>query len=82
MVHIVKNFLIMLNNLPALKNTSKREIEKKAEATAHLIGNKIADRITKVSKKSQQNNSETVEYEHDQKYLKKDMISRRKTETY
>ena len=34
------------------------------EATGDLIGNKIADRIMKVSKTSQQNNSETVTNEH------------------
>ena len=37
----------------ALKTTSQRVIENAAEATGDLIGNKIADKITKVSKKSQ-----------------------------
>ena len=36
-----------------------------AEATNDLIGNKIVDRNTKVSKNSQQNNSEKVTNEHD-----------------
>ena len=31
----------------ALKTSSKREIQKTKEATADLIGNKIANRITK-----------------------------------
>ena len=44
----------------AFKNASKRAIQKRAEATADLIGNKIADKITKVLKYLQQNNSETV----------------------
>ena len=35
----------------ALKNASNRVIQKAVEATGDLIGNKIADRITKVSKK-------------------------------
>ena len=35
-----------------------------------MIGNKIANRITKVLKNSQQNNSETVTNEHDKKILK------------
>ena len=35
----------------ALKTTSKRAIQKTAEATGDLIGNKIADKITSVSKK-------------------------------
>ena len=36
----------------AIKTASKRAIHKKAEATGDLIGNKIADKITSVSKKS------------------------------
>ena len=35
----------------ALKDASYRVIQKAVEATGDLIGNKIADRITKVSKK-------------------------------
>ena len=36
----------------ALKTPSKREIQKAAEATGDLIGNEIADKITRVSKTS------------------------------
>ena len=36
----------------AIKTSSKRSIQKTAEATGDLIGNKIADKITSVSKKS------------------------------
>ena len=43
----------------ALKNASKRVIQKKAEATGDVIGNKIADKIIRVSKTSPQNNSKT-----------------------
>ena len=49
----------------ALKTYSKRVIQKTAEATGDLIGNKIPNKITKVSKNSQQNNSETITNEHD-----------------
>ena len=35
-----------------IKTTSKRAIQKTAEATGELLGNKIADKITNVSKKS------------------------------
>ena len=35
----------------ALKTASKRAIQKTAEATGALIGNKIADKITSISKK-------------------------------
>ena len=37
----------------AIKTASKRPIQKTAEATGVLIGNKIADKITSVSKKSE-----------------------------
>ena len=39
----------------ALKTTSKRAIQKSTEATDDLIGNKIDDRITKVSNSSEEN---------------------------
>ena len=48
----------------ALKTSSKIVIRKKSEANGHLIGNKIDDKVTKVSKTSQQNNSETVTNGH------------------
>ena len=48
----------------ALKTTSKRVIRKTAEATDDLIGNKIAERFTRVSRSSPQNNSETIKIEH------------------
>ena len=41
----------------AIKTTSKRAIQKTAEVTGDLIGNKIADKITSVSKKSNNNNN-------------------------
>ena len=41
----------------AIKTASKRVIQKTAEATRDLIGNKIADKITSVSKKSNNNNN-------------------------
>ena len=36
----------------AIKTASKRAIQKTAEASGDLLGNKIADKITSVSKKS------------------------------
>ena len=45
----------------ALKTFSKTVIQKTAEATSDLIGNKIAEKITRVSKASLQNNSEANE---------------------
>ena len=38
-------------------------MQKTAEATSDLIGNKIAEKITRVSKTSPMNNSETNEEE-------------------
>ena len=77
MVNIARNLLIKLNNLPQMKfkTVSKRAIQKTAETTGYLIGNKIADKITKVSKKLEQNNSETVTNEHDKEILKERYIS-------
>ena len=39
----------------AIKTASKRTIQKTAEATGDLIGNKIVDKISSVSKKSENN---------------------------
>ena len=41
----------------AIKTTSKRAIQKTAEAIGDLIGNKIADKITSVSKKPNNDNN-------------------------
>ena len=59
----------------ALKTTPKRAIEKIAEATGDLICNKTADRTTKVSKTSPQNNSEKITNEHNKKIPKERYIS-------
>ena len=48
-----------------IQTTSKRVIQKTAEVD--LIGNKFADQITKVSKNSQQNSSETVANENNKR---------------
>ena len=45
----------------AIKLASKRAIQKTTEATGYLIGNKIADKITSISKKKSPNNDETEE---------------------
>ena len=42
----------------AIKTASKKVIQKTAEATGDLIGNKIADKITSVSKKPSNNNDD------------------------
>ena len=57
----------------ALKTTSKQVIQKTAEPTGDLVGNKIVNRITKVSRHSLQNNSETITNEHDKEVPKKDI---------
>ena len=47
----------------ALKTASKRAIQKTSEATCDLIGNEIADKITRAIQISPKNNLETKEEE-------------------
>ena len=63
MVNIDRKFLNMLKNQQ--QTGSKRAIQKTAEATDDLIDNKITNKIIKVSKNSQQNNSETATNDYD-----------------
>ena len=51
-ISIAKNFLIVLKKYltDAIKTASKRTIQKAAETIGDLIGNKIADKITSISK--------------------------------
>ena len=84
MVNIGRKFLIMANKLlvatDALNTVSKKALQKIAEATDDLFGNKISDKTTKVSTTSPQNSSKTViietkNIEHDREiyiYRKKD----------
>ena len=53
-----------------VKTASELAIQKKAEVTGDLIGNKIANKITKISKHSQQNNLETATNEYDREIAK------------
>ena len=53
----------------AFETASKRAIQKTAEATGDLVGNKIADRITEISKNSQQNNLETITNKNEKEIL-------------
>ena len=62
----------------ALKTSSKRVIRKRAEATGDLIGNKIADKITRVSKTSPHNNLETNEVILREKHISSDLRLRLK----
>ena len=73
MVNTAKNFLIMLKKsaTDALKTSSKRVIQKTAEATGGLIGNKIRG----VSKSSQHNNLKTATNENDKEIPKERYIS-------
>ena len=66
----------------AIKTASKRAIPKTAEATGDLIGNKVADKITSVSKKVQNNESETGNASLKDVPKEKIHISRRKTTSY
>ena len=53
----------------------KRVIQKSAEATGDLIGNKFSNKITKVTKNYIENNSEIVTNEHDKEISKERYIS-------
>ena len=55
----------------AIKTTSKKGIQKTAEATVDFIENKISDKITRVSKNSPQNNRE----KNEEKILRERYIS-------
>ena len=57
----------------AIKTASKRAIQKTAEATRDLVGNKIADKITSASKKSR--NEEIQSNEVDNEIPKERYIS-------
>ena len=53
----------------AIKTVSKRAIQKTAEATGDLIGNKIADKITSVSKKKSDNDDDVKVATHKKRYI-------------
>ena len=59
----------------AFKVALRRAIKITPEAAGDLIDNKIADKITEVSKNLQQNNSETIKNEHDKEISKERYIS-------
>ena len=65
-----------------IKTASKRAIQKTAEATGDLIGHKIADKITSVSKKKStkelHNNDETKEEDVEITTHKKDIYLQKK----
>ena len=67
----------------AIKTTSKRAIQKTAEATGDLIGNKIAVKTTSVSKNSPTElHSKELQNDGMEAQKKKTNISRRKTTNY
>ena len=56
----------------AIKTVSKRAIQKTAEATGDLIGNRIPDKITSVLKKKSNNNNNNEDVElttHKKRYI-------------
>ena len=69
----------------AIKNTSKRAIQKIAKATGDLIGNKIADKITSASMKKPtkelHNNDETKEEDAEITTHKKNTYLQKKDNT-
>ena len=65
-----------------IKTISKRKIQKTAEAAGDLIGNKIADKITSVSKKSSAQSEKLKNDTTNDETETKINISRRKTTNY
>ena len=59
----------------AIKTASKRSIQKPAEATVDLIGNKIADEITSVINNNNNNNDNDVKLAtHKRRYISREEI--------
>ena len=77
-----KDFLIVLKNEKKIKKSNS----KTGEATDDLIGNKIADKITSISKKSSAEHSMELHSKHyansEIEVPKKIHISRRKATNY
>ena len=72
MVITARNFLIILS-----KNSSKRVIQNTPETTGDLVGNKIADKLSKILL---QNNTEKITNESDKKVPKERYISRKESQ--
>ena len=66
----------------SFKIAPKRVNQKTAGATGYLIVDKTSYRSTSISKKSQQNNSETVTNEHDKEIPKERHISPEETQKF
>ena len=77
-------FFIMLNNLHQmqLKTFPKRVIQKTAESTGDLIGTKIDNKFTGVSKNLQQNNSEIVTNDNYKGIPKERYVFQEKTHSF
>ena len=61
-----------------IKTASKRAIQKTAEGTGDLIGNKIADKTTSVSQKSSSNNNNNDDENSELTTHKKDIYLQKK----
>ena len=71
-----QKLLIMLNNLLQMHlNLLQKVIQETSEATGDLTENKIAGKVTKIPKTSQQNNSETITNEHHKEIPKERYLS-------
>ena len=77
-INIARNILIILNKLEQmlLKLLKKDQFNSEnSRSIGDFIGNKIANKITKFSKNSPQNNSETFTNENDKEIPKERYIS-------
>ena len=76
----VKNFLIVLKTKDAIKTASKRAIQKTVKATGDLSGNKIADKITSVSKSSKELHSQKKDADNEIEVPKERYLSPEKSQ--
>ena len=86
-MNIVKNFLTVLkkSTTDAIKTASKRAIQKTAEPTSDLNCSKTADKITSISKSSNELHSRELlseTWEWNRYTKRKQYISRKKTTNY
>ena len=78
MVNIARIFILKKSATDTLKTSSKRIIQRTAEATGDLNGNKIANRITKVSKNLNKIIQRQLQMSMIKKYLNKNVYLQKK----
>ena len=60
-INMVKKLMDTATKMDAAKTASKRVVQKTAEVTRDLIGNKIADKITSIGKPKEKEKTKEIE---------------------